>query len=399
MKVALVISIFIASCIASPLDPAKTPTSPPGAEHTLNYVDITPTGPEFGNVNGSSALISRDTLPHTACPAGQTYDRSVCYNSHTIRSFCVANPRSNREQITDTPCNSGEVCVQRRLSSGKSYAKCLPVRDLVSWRTDPDGDKEGCTTVEANPIGYHSLATMIYDINNNPIQVDKIRYLGEPGDANEGIGGSVSNFSSDRFRFTGSNYMKGSNLVKRSRLTESVCVHAGAATGANLHWLSAICTGKSTYTVNCVPAGNKNAGSTHTGTCPAGQDCFQLEQVGNFWGDREPDVTCSSSNTVFDATDDKEATHVNGKVVTRAGKPEIGPRLIRLKAQVYDRDRHYGQTSRMGFFRNGVEVYGINDVASMGPTWNFDPSSDRSFSFFFTPGPNAFRIQGTVNLA
>nr|ACY39284.1 secreted in xylem 4 [Fusarium oxysporum f. sp. lycopersici]AKC01499.1 avirulence protein 1 [Fusarium oxysporum f. sp. lycopersici]QMX85377.1 secreted in xylem 4 [Fusarium oxysporum]BAM37635.1 Secreted in xylem 4 protein [Fusarium oxysporum f. sp. lycopersici]CAJ84000.1 Secreted in xylem 4 protein [Fusarium oxysporum f. sp. lycopersici] len=191
----------------------------------------------------------------------------------------------------------------------------------------------------------------------------------------------------------------GSNLVKRSAHTESVCVHAGTATGADLHWLNAICTGKSTYTVNCAPAGNKNAGSTHTGTCPAGQDCFQLEQVGNFWGDREPDATCSPSNTVFDAVDDKEATHVNGKVVTRAGKPGIGRKLIRLKAQVYRRDGHYGQTSRMGFFRNGKEVYHIDNVASMEPTWNFDPSSDQSFSFFFTPGPNAFRIQGTLNLA
>ncbi|TVY75160.1 hypothetical protein Focb16_v005489 [Fusarium oxysporum f. sp. cubense] len=225
MKVALVISIFIASCIASPLDPAKTPTSPPGAEHTLNYVDITPTGPEFGNVDGSSALISRDTLPNTVCPAGQTYDRSVCYNSHRIRSFCVANPRSNREQITDTPCNSGEVCVQRNLSNGKPYAKCIDTHQLVSWKTSPDGGKSGCTTVQASPIGSYKLGTIVYDVNKNPIQVSKINYLGEPGDADDGIGGSVSSFSSDLFRFTGSNYMK-------------VCIFSGGYGNLNAYtWL------------------------------------------------------------------------------------------------------------------------------------------------------------------
>nr|BDU14775.1 hypothetical protein g4721 [Fusarium commune] len=191
----------------------------------------------------------------------------------------------------------------------------------------------------------------------------------------------------------------GQSLVKRSALSQSVCTHAGTATGADLHWLAGICTGKSTYTVNCAPAGNKNAGSSHPGTCPPDEDCFQLERVGNFWGDLEPDVTCAKSSTVFDAADVKTATHVNGKVVTRAGKPNGQAKLIRLKAQVYRRDGHYGQTSRMGFFRNGEEEYGINNVASMGPTWNFDPSVDQSFSFFFTPGPNAFRIQGTINLA
>ncbi|KAF6528614.1 hypothetical protein HZS61_008916 [Fusarium oxysporum f. sp. conglutinans] len=232
----------------------------------------------------------------------------------------------------------------------------------------------------------------------NPRPNDHDGILIEPGEF-ERNGKQYVRYQPIKVRWLDTPEISGRSLVKRSALSQSVCTHAGTATGADLHWLNGICTGKSTYTVNCAPADNKNAGSSHPGTCPPDEDCFQLERVGNFWGDLEPDVTCAKSGTVFDAADVKTATHVNGKVVTRAGKPKVQARLIRLKAQVYRRDGHYGQTSRMGFFRNGKEQYHIDNVASMGPTWNFDPSTDQSFSFFFTPGPDAFRVQGTINLA
>ncbi|KAF5025960.1 hypothetical protein F66182_1951 [Fusarium sp. NRRL 66182] len=222
----------------------------------------------------------------------------------------------------------------------------------------------------------------------------------------KGEGDVIGTFSIDstdsqpiKVRWLDTPDISGRSLVKRSVLSQSVCTHIGAATGKDLHWQSGICTDKVNYIINCAPADNQDAGTTHPGTCPAGQDCFQLEQVGNYWGWLEPDVVCVKSGTVFDAADVKTATHVNGKVVTRAGQPNGKARLIRLKAQVYQRDGHYGQTSRMGFFVNGMEQYGINNVASMGPTWNFDPAKHQSFSFFFTPGPKAFRIQGTINLA
>ncbi|KAI3572692.1 secreted in xylem 6-like protein [Fusarium oxysporum f. sp. albedinis] len=201
MKFALIASIFIAGCVASPLVEAQAES----AEHIneIKYVDIAPAELEPKNAN----LVSRDTLPVTSCPAGQTYDRSVCFKSDRIRSFCVANPRQNREQITDTPCKPQEVCVQRNLSTGKSYAKCIPIHNLVSWKTSPDGG-EGCTTSKVTPSGYYSLGTILYDVNKNPIQVNKIKYLGEPGDKDEGIGGSTSSFSSSIFNFVSGQYMK-----------------------------------------------------------------------------------------------------------------------------------------------------------------------------------------------
>ncbi|KAM5526902.1 hypothetical protein FOXYSP1_20735 [Fusarium oxysporum f. sp. phaseoli] len=225
MKVALVISIFIASCIASPLDPAKTPTSPPGAEHTLHYVDEGPTGPSFP-VDNSSTLVSRDTLPPT-CPTGTTYQESICLSSGTVHTFCLSDLPGHQGVRTgvNAECKKDEICVERTLSNRKRYAKCIAVHQLVSWKTSPDGDKSGCTSVGANNIGSYKLGTIVYDVNKHPIQVDKINYLGEPGDADEGIGGSVSHFSSDLFRFTKSTYMK-------------VCIFSGGAGNLNAYtWL------------------------------------------------------------------------------------------------------------------------------------------------------------------
>ncbi|KAJ4127371.1 hypothetical protein NW765_017323 [Fusarium oxysporum] len=184
MKFALIASIFAAGCVAGPLAEAQAES----AEHIneITYVDIAPAELKPKN----TSLVSRDTLPVTTCPAGQTYDRSICFKSNRIRSFCVANPRRNREQITDTPCKPQEVCVQRNLSNGKPYAKCIPVHNLVSWKTSSDG-REGCTTSTVTPSGYYSLGTIVYDVNKDPIQVDRIEYLGEPGNRDEGIGGAI----------------------------------------------------------------------------------------------------------------------------------------------------------------------------------------------------------------
>jgi hypothetical protein len=207
MRLVLIATIFIASCIAGPLAQIEE-VEQEWPTYTVGPVDIAPE--EFEPLNANlTTLVSRDTLPNTSCPPGQTYDRSVCIRASRIRSFCVANPRSNREQITDRDCASDEICVQRNLRSGKPYAKCLPVRQLVEWKTSPDGNKEGCSNINAHPDGVHHMGTIIYDANKNPIQVDKIRYFGEPGNKDEGIGGAISSFSSDLFTFNAAHYLKG----------------------------------------------------------------------------------------------------------------------------------------------------------------------------------------------
>ncbi|KAF1363028.1 secreted in xylem 6-like protein [Lizonia empirigonia] len=208
MKFVFVALIFAAGCAASPITQAESDS----AVHTLSYIDRAP--PELEPLNANiSSLASRDTYPSLSCPAGQTHDRSVCYNSQTIRSFCVANPRQDREQKTDTPCNSGEVCVQRNLSTGKSYATCIPITKLVSWRTGPNGQKEGCTSnLELHPPGWSSMASIVYDINHYPMQVDTLKYVGEPGDRYEGTFHDVAYASSDRFNFVEGSYMKGKNV-------------------------------------------------------------------------------------------------------------------------------------------------------------------------------------------
>ncbi|KAF4781160.1 hypothetical protein HER10_EVM0008116 [Colletotrichum scovillei] len=184
MKYILLTTVFAAACAAGPLAEVRDLTGTP--ENTLTYVDITPADLEPQNANLTD-IVARDTLPNTSCPAGQTYDRS----------------------ITDTPCGANEICVQRRLvSNGKSYAKCIPVVDLVLWKTSPDGNKEGCTTTTVKGGGNHHVGTIVYDVNKNPIQVDKIRYLGEPGEVDEGIGGSTPFFSSNLFSFAGGHYLK-----------------------------------------------------------------------------------------------------------------------------------------------------------------------------------------------
>ncbi|KAL0930704.1 uncharacterized protein CTRU02_214779 [Colletotrichum truncatum] len=207
MKLVLLTTIFAAGCLAGPLAQKTDSGDGVSPQNTISYIDIAPAEFEPANVN-LTTLASRDTLPAQGCPAGQTYDRSVCFKSNIIRSFCVANPRSNREKITDTPCGYHEVCVQRTLSTGKSYAKCIPIVDLVSWKTSPAGNQEGCTTATVKSGGVHHLGTIVYDRNSNPIQVDKISYLGEPGNIDEGIGGAVSAFSSNLFSFAGGRYIK-----------------------------------------------------------------------------------------------------------------------------------------------------------------------------------------------
>ncbi|KAG7065108.1 secreted in xylem 6 [Colletotrichum scovillei] len=196
MKYILLTTVFAAACAAGPLAEVRDLTGTP--ENTLTYVDITPADLEPQNANLTDIIRS-------PTPAARL-DRLMIARSD---SFCVANPRSNREKITDTPCGANEICVQRRLvSNGKSYAKCIPVVDLVLWKTSPDGNKEGCTTTTVKGGGNHHVGTIVYDVNKNPIQVDKIRYLGEPGEVDEGIGGSTPFFSSNLFSFAGGHYLK-----------------------------------------------------------------------------------------------------------------------------------------------------------------------------------------------
>ncbi|TDZ35849.1 hypothetical protein C8035_v008514 [Colletotrichum spinosum] len=205
MKFLTVVAILAASCAAAPLSEVDgSGNSIPTVE--LSPVDAPPAELEPLNANLTS-LVARDTGPDKTCPAGQTYDRSVCYKYNTIRRFCVANPRSNREDIKDTPCRSDEICVQRNLSNGKSFAQCIELVKLIRWKTGA-GNAEGCTSVSVKSGGYHSIGTILYDTNSNPIQVDKIRYLGEPGDVNEGIGGGSSYFNSDFYNFGGGHSMK-----------------------------------------------------------------------------------------------------------------------------------------------------------------------------------------------
>lgn len=210
MKLVLIAIIFTASCKAGPLSQIKE-SNEPWAKFTTSHVDIAPA--EFQPLNATSTtLVSRDTVPDTSCPAGQTYDRSVCYKTNIIRSFCIANPRNNREKITDRPCAANEVCVQRILSTGKSYAKCISLVNLISWKTSPDGSKEGCTSNTVEDGTNHHFGSIVYDVNKNPIKVLQIKYLGEPGDVNEGIGQQTPFFSSNLFSFASDRFLKSKDI-------------------------------------------------------------------------------------------------------------------------------------------------------------------------------------------
>nr|ADO60273.1 SIX6 [Fusarium oxysporum f. sp. vasinfectum] len=209
MKLALIASILAAGCVAGPLAQTES-ESADVAEHTINYIDIAPEEFEPPKANLSS-LVSRDTLPPT-CPRYTTYDESICITAGVVRSSCVFTADPGVRRGVNANCNKNEICVERNLSNGKRYAKCIPIAHLVEWKTSADGNKEGCTTTSVNPAGNHHLGTIVYDVNKNPIQVDKISYFGEPGNVDEGIGGSTSYFSSNLFHFSKSRYMKSRDM-------------------------------------------------------------------------------------------------------------------------------------------------------------------------------------------
>ncbi|KAF1361332.1 hypothetical protein EJ07DRAFT_111724 [Lizonia empirigonia] len=209
MKLVFVALIFAAGCAAGPIAQAESES----AVLTLNYVDTAPPEVEPLKANLSS-LVSRDTLPNLACPAGLNWNRSICLNSGKLRSFC------NGGQFTDTSCNSGELCVQRDVITGKPYAKCMSIAHLTSWNTGPDWNKISCTSLQLSSASlkpssprYASMATMVYDKNGNPIQVDIIKFIGEPGEVYEGTFSTVSYASSSKqFEFGPGAYMKSKNV-------------------------------------------------------------------------------------------------------------------------------------------------------------------------------------------
>ncbi|CZT08940.1 uncharacterized protein RAG0_13866 [Rhynchosporium agropyri] len=142
------------------------------------------------------------------CPYPQTYDRSICYKSYVIRSFCQGASRQNREKITDTPCAANEVCVQRLTGNKKPYASCIPIVDLVSWRTGPAPFEQGCTNIDVAAGGSHYVGTILYDVNDNQIEVSNINYHGEPGDTPEGTASQISILTSLLFLSNLRTYMQ-----------------------------------------------------------------------------------------------------------------------------------------------------------------------------------------------
>ncbi|KAK0123698.1 hypothetical protein ONS95_008708 [Cadophora gregata] len=241
MKLSLLIGVFAACCVAIPLSEVNDPTTNLSSDVALVERDDAPGEPDDAPGepdddpialdpidldppiepdppveldgghephNTSLAIIgARDARTNPPCPAGQTWDRSICWNSGVVRRWCRTASNAPGDGANGY-CEADEVCVQRNLSNGKTFADCILLVNLIKWRSGPDGYNEGCTSVISKRGKTHSLGTMAYDTNSKPIQVGKIRFLGEPGDLDEGIYGAVSYAASDWFNFDGGRSMK-----------------------------------------------------------------------------------------------------------------------------------------------------------------------------------------------
>ncbi|KAL0934911.1 secreted in xylem 6 [Colletotrichum truncatum] len=204
MRPSLIIAAVLpASCIAIPLSQVEDSTT----KFSLSNVDVTPAQPE--PLNTSFATIRpRDARSNPPCPPGQTFDRSICFTSDIVSRFCNGPPGQAGER-REIYCFSDEVCVQRRLSDGRTFAECHPIATLIRWKSDPNGNKEGCTSISEKKGRFHNVGTIVYDINKHPIQVGKITYLREPGNIDKGIRGSTSFFDSDVWNFANNQFMRG----------------------------------------------------------------------------------------------------------------------------------------------------------------------------------------------
>ncbi|TEA09958.1 hypothetical protein C8034_v011409 [Colletotrichum sidae] len=202
---ALIAAAVPAICVVIPPSQAEDST----AKLSRSNVDVIPAQLERRNSSSAMTGAQEAFTRIPPCPAGQTFQRSICFSYQIVRRFCITNPRNPAIEDTQTVhCQSDEVCVERNLSDGRSYAECHPLATLVRWKTDPVGQKRGCTDV-SNKLGrYHNVGTIVYDSNSNPIQVGKIAFTGEPGDKDLGYGGSTSYASSQLWNFDAGHFVQ-----------------------------------------------------------------------------------------------------------------------------------------------------------------------------------------------
>lgn len=212
MKLSLLVVVLPASCIVTPLFQVNNSATKFSIDVAPVELDVAPVGREPLNTRlaniGPRVIGPRDARTNPPCPAGQTFSSSICFTYSIISRFCntaAGGPGERREIF----CHADEVCVQRVLSNGRNYADCLPLVSVIKWRSGPSSSEQGCTDVSSKRGKTHSLGTIAYDTNSHPIQVDKILYLGEPGDVNKGIGGSTSFFTSEPWNFDGGKHMQG----------------------------------------------------------------------------------------------------------------------------------------------------------------------------------------------
>ncbi|OLN97279.1 hypothetical protein CCHL11_10407 [Colletotrichum chlorophyti] len=205
MKLYLFTAILPASCVAIP--PSQVEDSPTNL--ALTHVDVAPAQVE--PLNTSFATLSpKEDSGNPPCPPGQTFQRSICFTAQIVRRFCFKQPRDPANEDTATiHCYADEVCVERTLSTGQSFAECHKVFDLIRWKTDPVGIKRGCTDVAVKQGKYHHVGTIVYDANSNPIQVGNIHYIGEPGDKELGSPTKATyHFDSELWNFDNGAYVR-----------------------------------------------------------------------------------------------------------------------------------------------------------------------------------------------
>ncbi|TDZ36442.1 hypothetical protein CTRI78_v011322 [Colletotrichum trifolii] len=234
---AFLVAILPVSCSVIPLSQVEDPTTELSLDVAPVELDDTPAVGRPLNTSlvtiGPRNLVRRVVLP--PCPAGQTFDRSICYTSHVISRYCKTNPPSANGERKEAYCADDEVCVQRNLANGLPFADCFKIRDLVQWRTDPDANKEGCTRVgsRGQNLGARRVGTIVYDVNQKPIQVRTIRFTGEPGDRDSGIGATTSYALSSSWVFDATQFMVGKYKVFSILiLTDQsiVCIASGGYT-------------------------------------------------------------------------------------------------------------------------------------------------------------------------
>nr|CCF70916.1 EC36-2 protein [Colletotrichum higginsianum] len=201
----LLVLILPVSCVVIPLSQVEDSATKLLLDVAPVELDVALAVHEPLNTTSLAIIGPRDARTNPPCPPGQVFDRSICYTSGIISRYCNTVPQSPNGDRKEVFCANNEVCVQRLLSNGKPFADCQLISSLIQWRTDPIGSKEGCTTASSKRGKTHAMGTIVYDINEHPIQVGKIKYFGEPGDVPKGTSGTTNNFASESWDFDNGN--------------------------------------------------------------------------------------------------------------------------------------------------------------------------------------------------